>query len=53
VGHDEFVAALVGLADYARAESLDIGVADLCPITGDAAEQAWAFVQRLPRDAGD
>jgi glycerol dehydrogenase-like iron-containing ADH family enzyme len=53
VGHDEFVAALVGLADYARAESLDIGVADLRPITAEAAEQAWAFVQRLPRDAGD
>jgi glycerol-1-phosphate dehydrogenase [NAD(P)+] len=53
VGHDEFVAALVGLADYARAESLDIGVADLRPITAEAAEQAWAFVQRLPRDGGE
>lgn len=44
-----FTAALLGLADYARANDLDVGVADLRPIGSDVAEAAWEFVSSLPR----
>ncbi len=53
VSRDDFVAALVGLREYARVESLDIGVADLRDITTAMAAEAWAFVSELPRDRGD
>ncbi len=44
-----FVDALVGLRTYARAESLDVGVADLRDLTVADAEAAWAFSLQLPR----
>jgi glycerol dehydrogenase-like iron-containing ADH family enzyme len=51
LGIDEaaFRESLLGLAAYARAEGLDVGVADLRPITPGQADAAWAFVQGLPR----
>ncbi len=49
VGEGEFTAALVGLAAYARAERLDITIADLAPITPGTAAAAWRFVNTLPR----
>jgi len=49
----DFDASLLGLRAYARAEGLDIGVADLADIDAATADAAWAFVQRLPRDGGD
>ncbi len=52
IGHDDFVACLLGLRDYARAEGLDVGVADLTEITPSAAEGAWQHVCRLPRRPG-
>ncbi len=44
-----FRSCLLGLRDYARAEELDIGFADLVDITPAHVEDAWAFVSRLPR----
>lgn len=46
-----FVDTLVGLRSYARAQSLDIGVADLRDITVGDADAAWALVSSLPRSA--
>ena len=53
VSRADFDAALIGLRAYARAEGLDIGVADLTDIDAATADAAWAFVQRLPRERGD
>jgi glycerol dehydrogenase-like iron-containing ADH family enzyme len=47
----DFRSCLLGLAAYARAEGLDVGVADLRPITSGQADAAWAFVRGLPRRA--
>ncbi len=44
-----FVGSLIGLAEYARAEDLDMGIADFRPITSHRAAAAWEFVQQLPR----
>ena len=52
VARADFDTALLGLRAYARAEGLDIGVADLTEIGTDIADAAWAFVQRLPREEG-
>lgn len=51
IAEADFRKCLLGLASYARAESLDIGVADLRPITETQVAEAWAFVQSLPRQA--
>jgi len=55
LGIDEaaFIGCLTGLAEYSRAEQLDIAIADLRPITGRQAASAWEFVQRLPRRASN
>ena len=45
----QFTEALVGLRSYARAEGLDVGVADLREVTDEVAATAWAFVNKLPR----
>lgn len=52
VSEGEFTAALAGLRDYARANELDIGVADLVDITTAHIERAWAAARSLPRVAG-
>jgi len=49
ITRDDFVRTLLGLSAYARAEGLDVGVADLRPITPARADAAWAFTDRLPR----
>jgi glycerol dehydrogenase-like iron-containing ADH family enzyme len=49
VAREDFVAALVGLRDYARAEGLDHGIADVVDITASVADRAWSFVTDLPR----
>lgn len=41
--------ALIGLAAYARAEGLDVSVADLRPPGAEAAAAAWRFAELLPR----
>ena len=46
---EQGVGALLGLATYARAEGLDISVADLDPVSAGRAEDAWAFTRSLPR----
>jgi glycerol dehydrogenase-like iron-containing ADH family enzyme len=51
IGEADFRSCLLSLGVYARAEGLDIGVADLRPITIAQADAAWAFVQALPRRA--
>lgn len=47
--HEQFVDALVGLRDYARAEGLWHGVADFDTISSARAERAWDAVCALPR----
>jgi glycerol dehydrogenase-like iron-containing ADH family enzyme len=49
ISASEFRAALTGLAAYARAESLDMSVADLLPVTSAQADAAWQAVCALPR----
>lgn len=51
----DFVRCLLELGTYARAEGLDVSIADLQPITAAQADAAWACVQTLPRheDGGD
>jgi glycerol dehydrogenase-like iron-containing ADH family enzyme len=49
IDRSTFTECLLGLADYSRSESLDVGVADLRPITRDQADAAWSFVESLPR----
>jgi glycerol dehydrogenase-like iron-containing ADH family enzyme len=49
ITEQQFRAALTGLAAYARAESLDISVADLTPVTPDQVDAAWQAVCALPR----
>jgi hypothetical protein len=49
ITEQQFRAALTGLAAYARAESLDISVADLAPVTPDQVDAAWQAVCALPR----
>ncbi len=48
-----FVETLVGLRGYARAESLDIGIADLRDLNAADAEAAWTFTLELPRADSD
>lgn len=45
----DFQRCLRDLAAYARAEDLDVSVADLRPITESQIDAAWAFVSTLPR----
>lgn len=49
VARVQFVDALVGLRDYARAEGLWHGVADFRAITAARAERAWKAVDAVPR----
>jgi len=49
----DFTAALLGLRADARAEDLDIGVADLRDLTVDDARDAWSRVTTLPRHTLD
>jgi len=49
IDEESFRGCLIGLRDYARAEELDIGVADLVDITHAQVDAAWAFVGELPR----
>jgi glycerol dehydrogenase-like iron-containing ADH family enzyme len=49
VSEAEFTAALLGLRGYARANELDIGVADLRDLTAVDAARAWDEVRALPR----
>ena len=49
----QFRAALTDLAAYARAESLDVSVVDLAPVTPDQINAAWQAVCALPRRAID
>lgn len=53
IGHEDFSRCLLGLAAYARAEDLDIGVADLRQITPADVEAAWTFVSDLPHHGDD
>lgn len=48
----QFTAALLGLRDYARRQSLDIGVADLRDLGPADAAAAWAHARTLPRVGG-
>lgn len=49
VRREDFDAALLGLSAFARANQLDIGVADLHTIDQVTADAAWDFVCTLPR----
>jgi glycerol dehydrogenase-like iron-containing ADH family enzyme len=49
IGRHEFVECLVGLRDYARADGLDIGVADLRTLTESDAHAAFDLASTLPR----
>ena len=49
VERDAFLRCLTGLAEYSRPEGLDVGIADLDPISAPQAAAAWDFVDRLPR----
>ena len=52
ISHDDFSHCLAGLAAYARAEQLDMGVADYRPITATAVDDAWRVACSLPRVEG-
>jgi len=45
-----FTEVLLGLRQYARAEGLDVGIADLRELTVDDADAAWDLVSKLPRE---
>lgn len=45
----DYLDTVKGLATYARAENLDVSVADLRPIRDAQAEAAWSVVCSLPR----
>lgn len=49
IGEADFTHCLESLAAYARTEGLDMGVADYRPISRAAADEAWHFVNTLPR----
>jgi glycerol-1-phosphate dehydrogenase [NAD(P)+] len=49
ISRDEFRAALLGLSTYARAENLDVSIADLRQISEADVAEAWAAVCALPR----
>lgn len=49
ISEADFRRCLLDLGTYARAEGLDVTVADLRPITAAHADAAWATVQTLPR----
>jgi glycerol-1-phosphate dehydrogenase [NAD(P)+] len=49
----DFRSCLLGLSDYARAEGLDVGIADLRPIDQQQVDAAWEFVCTLPRRGDD
>ena len=51
IARDDFARCLLGLADYARSEHLDVTIADLRGISAADADAAWAFVSELPRRA--
>ena len=44
-----FRTCLLGLAAYSRSEALDVGVADLRPITSVQVDDAWTYACGLPR----
>ena len=52
VTETDFIACLRDLGTYARAEGLDVTIADLQPITAGQAAAAWKCVQTLPRHEG-
>ncbi len=49
ISRADFADSLLGLRAYARAEGLDIGVADLCDVTRSDADAAFDFASTLPR----
>jgi glycerol-1-phosphate dehydrogenase [NAD(P)+] len=49
IAEHDAVGALLGLGGYARAEGLDVSVADLRPADPAAATAAWRFAEQLPR----
>ncbi len=49
ISQSQFVDALISLPAYARAEKLDYSIASHIPIDHGLAEEAWAFVQKIPR----
>jgi glycerol dehydrogenase-like iron-containing ADH family enzyme len=52
ITRQRFVGSLTGLRDYARAEKLDVGIADQLEITPEIADAAWDFAADLPRRPG-
>lgn len=49
VDRDVFTSVLLGLRDYARAEQLDVGIADVRQLTTADADEAWVWATSLPR----
>ena len=49
ISEEHFRSCLLGLSDYARAEELDMTIADRRPITEAQTDSAWKFVCTLPR----
>jgi glycerol-1-phosphate dehydrogenase [NAD(P)+] len=49
ISEADFRRCLSGLSAHARAEGLDIAVADLRPISTAQVDEAWGLVQSLPR----
>jgi glycerol-1-phosphate dehydrogenase [NAD(P)+] len=49
IAREDFVAALLGLSTYARAEKLDWSIADARPIAPAQSEVAWCAIAALPR----
>ncbi len=53
ITEEHFRSCLLGLSAYARAERLDMTIADLRPITEAQTEAAWKFVCTIPRRRDD
>ena len=53
IAEEHFRSCLLGLSAYARAERLDMTIADLRPITEAQTDSAWKFVCTLPRRRDD
>ncbi|MDH3301234.1 MAG: iron-containing alcohol dehydrogenase [Acidimicrobiia bacterium] len=49
ISRQQFDDALLGLADYARAEELDYSIADIADLDLAAADASWKLVEQLPR----
>ena len=49
ISFETFARCLEDLATYARAEGLDMSVADYAPITRRQIDSAWRFVEAIPR----